>query len=545
MRKLFLLPYFLLLIASAYAQVNDGLVASYSFNAGNANDEAFMQHATVNGATLTSDRFGNVNHAYNFNGSAAFITIPYTINTDLNSSSAITVSVWIKPNSLSGIQAILARWTGAGSSDQFLFALNNDKVFSAVRNVNNNGVSDNSSLQIGQWCHVVYTYSKLDNNRHQVYVNNVRTINTTFGGTYNVSTPVTELTLGAQSGFGTQIRHFNGIIDDLKIFNRVLTGVEIEQLYNAPAPYYPNQHNGLISRYKFNGNANDDASGYNNGLVSGATLSTDRFGNPNSAYQFNGTTSHIRIPHHSSISLNELNAFSISLWIKPSSISTGLKAIIAKWNGNADADQFGLFMDNNKNLTAVRNVNTNGASDVASYAADNWYHVVFAFNKSDQNRHIVYVNNIQTYNGTFAGNLTPVSATTDLSIGAQYSDHNGGAQDPKRHFAGAIDDIHIYNKVLTIAEVDSLYKIGNVVTDVQQPLFSNQSQIISFPNPAKDIIYFSEKVNAELLDVSGRASSSISGENQMNISKCKAGFYILIIKDSEGNIRERYSVVVE
>lgn len=45
----------------------------------------------------------------------------------------------------------------------------------------------------------------------------------------------------------------------------------------------------LVASYPFNGNANDASGNGNNATVNGATLTTDRFGNANSAYSFNGT----------------------------------------------------------------------------------------------------------------------------------------------------------------------------------------------------------------------------------------------------------------
>tara|TARA_B100000902_G_C26670287_1_gene602721 strand:- start:79 stop:306 length:228 start_codon:yes stop_codon:yes gene_type:complete len=46
--------------------------------------------------------------------------------------------------------------------------------------------------------------------------------------------------------------------------------------------------NGLVGYWPFNGNANDESVNTNNGTVNGATLTTDRFGNANSAYDFDG-----------------------------------------------------------------------------------------------------------------------------------------------------------------------------------------------------------------------------------------------------------------
>jgi hypothetical protein len=52
---------------------------------------------------------------------------------------------------------------------------------------------------------------------------------------------------------------------------------------------------GLVRNYPFNGNANDVSPNLSHGTVYGATLTTDRFGNPNSAYSFNGISDYIDI----------------------------------------------------------------------------------------------------------------------------------------------------------------------------------------------------------------------------------------------------------
>ncbi|MDP1746882.1 MAG: hypothetical protein Q8L90_15005, partial [Bacteroidota bacterium] len=72
-----LLLYFLTLCGIANAQLTDSLVACYDFS-GNANDGTGNGYnGTVVNATLTADRFGNPNSAYNFNGTASnYINIP-------------------------------------------------------------------------------------------------------------------------------------------------------------------------------------------------------------------------------------------------------------------------------------------------------------------------------------------------------------------------------------------------------------------------------------------------------------------------------------
>src|ERR1700704_5280867 len=70
--------------------------------------------------------------------------------------------------------------------------------------------------------------------------------------------------------------------------------------------------NGLLAYYPFNGNAND-AVGTNNGTIFAATLTNDRYGNPNSAYSFNGTNAYIRCPDTGFPAGNA--ARTVSLWM--------------------------------------------------------------------------------------------------------------------------------------------------------------------------------------------------------------------------------------
>lgn len=81
--------------------------------------------------------------------------------------------------------------------------------------------------------------------------------------------------------------------------------------------------NGLLAYYPFNGNANDSSGNGHHGIVYGATLTADRFGDTNSAYYFDGLSNRIELG-----SWFNYNVFSISMWVKPDSIQTTLADII-------------------------------------------------------------------------------------------------------------------------------------------------------------------------------------------------------------------------
>lgn len=73
-------------------------------------------------------------------------------------------------------------------------------------------------------------------------------------------------------------------------------------------------NDGLVAYYPFNGNADDESGNGNDGTVNGAILTTDRFGNQNSAYKFDGISNDIRIPDKPSQQIST-NRISISAWI--------------------------------------------------------------------------------------------------------------------------------------------------------------------------------------------------------------------------------------
>ena len=83
-------------VIPSYVPTN-GLVGWWPFN-GNANDLSInANNGTVNGATLTVDRYGNANKAYSFDGLNDYIEVLHSNSLNLG---IISISCWINPNSL-------------------------------------------------------------------------------------------------------------------------------------------------------------------------------------------------------------------------------------------------------------------------------------------------------------------------------------------------------------------------------------------------------------------------------------------------------------
>ena len=153
-----------LVSAIAFAQVpTSGLVAHYPFN-GNANDESTNSNdGTVNGATLTTDRFGNANSAYSFDGVDDFIDCGN--GGSLQFDSYITFSAWIKAESI-GHMSILDKLPSSLQVPDIGFRINTrvgGKVWAEGGNAGGNSIpggngvvaESEASYQVGQWVHVV------------------------------------------------------------------------------------------------------------------------------------------------------------------------------------------------------------------------------------------------------------------------------------------------------------------------------------------------------------------------------------------------------
>ena len=221
----------LCMTASVMAQVpsyvpTNGLVGFWPFN-GNANDESGNgNNGTVNGATLTIDRFGNANKAYSFNGSS-FISVPH--NNIFNMQQA-TWSVWVKKNSASSGNGMYIFGKRDNSQHHVTFNeyLGNGNSGIGWASGQASGFAGNSI--VGGWHMLTLVYDQsISSNNYKYY----------FDGTLIGTSTIQNFTfLNGDLRFGIEVNNaywqaFNGFIDEGIIYNRILTNAEIVQLYNG------------------------------------------------------------------------------------------------------------------------------------------------------------------------------------------------------------------------------------------------------------------------------------------------------------------------
>ncbi len=206
-----------------------------------------------------------------------------------------------------------------------------------------------------------------------------------------------------------------------------------------------------VAYYPFNGNAND-AAGTNHGTVNGATLTTDRFGNANSAYSFDGVSNHILIPNSTSLqSPATTQAYTQMCWIKITGMPGGFAPLIVKSNSSSSGFMYRMYALSNSLVQSINDYNSAGNTKSAAFNFTNniWYQVATTYDGSNMK---FYVNG--NLIGTQALSVPINSDALPLVIGADFP---GAAE----FFQGSIDEVKIYNTPLTAAQVQEEYFLTN------------------------------------------------------------------------------------
>ncbi|WP_332023974.1 LamG-like jellyroll fold domain-containing protein [Kaistella sp.] len=272
---------------------------------------------------------------------------------------------------------------------------------------------------------------------------------------------------------------------------------------------------GLKAFYPFNGNTNDHSGGNHHArIVGNLNLTDDRFGTPNSAYQFPGnSTNYIAVDYASDYNTSPSESFSISLWYKGGSVSGGdFEILFGKENPQLNYKPYDYYLglyDSNKVVGGGNGYEVLWSTITPPQPDPHWHHIVFIY---DNKNWYLYQDNILNKSNT----NHPVSQSTNgLVMG--------------KNFQGIIDDVRFYNRKLTDTEIDELYKLNLTVNDD-----SKNSDLIIFPNPTSGILnvrgYGNETLQVLIYDRSGKQIFSQQySEKQINIdlSKLPDGIYTL------------------
>jgi len=209
--------------------LQDSLVAWYPFN-GNANDESGNGYnGTVYGATLTTDRFGKNNSAFSFDGIDDYIKLPDKARFQPNTS--YSVSFWLKTSQTSRFDLMDQR-ISSGSPDYYNFGIIGNEENGQISfnfpqySPSSQLIVYNTNFNNNEWNNLLFIKDPESKNM-SIYINGKIVAEKEFEDC--------DFAINGSLMIGKNYHnsgHFNGVFDNLRIYNRVLAGIEIDSLYH-------------------------------------------------------------------------------------------------------------------------------------------------------------------------------------------------------------------------------------------------------------------------------------------------------------------------
>jgi len=306
---------------------------------------------------------------------------------------------------------------------------------------------------------------------------------------------------------------------------------------------------GLVSWYSFTGNANDMSGNGNNATVNGAVLTSDRFGNSNAAYSYDGINDYL----HGNASSFPSGDRTIALWFYTTNINVGSAGMQVFGYGGGLCDQSWLMqMDNSTPFTSFF---TDSSYEV-SIGCNTWLSALpFGVNGSpanpNNNWHQWVITNgpggiYYYFDGNYAGGVTTSIGNT-MVAGKKFfmgscPDSTGlvAYQDAYlNNWNGKLDDIGVWNRQLTQQEITALYNGGTVgASDL-----SESKSFSIYPNPTQNIININ--VNSEdlglpikLFDIYGKVVLSKridQADINLDLENLADGIYFIRVEDNKGS----------
>ncbi|MDZ4227745.1 MAG: LamG domain-containing protein [Candidatus Levybacteria bacterium] len=414
-------------------------------------------NGTVTGAVLTTDRKGQANKAYSFDGDD---DITVADATPLHTTQAITVSWWAKTESISESHTMISKFTTTGNQRMFLAGMSADNptnfrvaVYPAgtVTPIKNYRVDEN--ISDGVWRQFAFTFEAgSPDGTLKLYINGVEktVVETTDDAVPSLFDSTSPVRIGAHEVAGSLTSLFVGSIDDVRIYNRALSSVEITALYDSynPSVQISNLQKGLVGYWALDGDAKDRTPYGNNGTLRGdaAVTANDRKGQINKALNLDGTGDSVLMSYNTAY--NAPTNLSVSAWIRQNSTS-GRQIVASIWRFTAGCGNkaWTFYNDGGTVKVQVCPVDTVVTLNGPTVSSETWTHVVFTYDGSNVR---FYKDGSLTHTRPQTGNLA-TDPESNLRFGAEDTDSGNNLN-------GLMDDVRIYNRALSSTEVTALYQ---------------------------------------------------------------------------------------
>ncbi len=460
---LLLLPYSLLLIPySASASTltkpvnNLGLVGYWKFDEGTttqAGDSSGHRNTgTLSGTTLPSWVSGKLGKALQFNGTNNYVSATGA-SLNLNNASAFTESMWVYSSvSDNNYHAIIGNSDSGTNTRYPTIYIHNQTTIAPYfgYGAGQCGFEPTNVFTGNKWHHIAVTFK--NGTTYALYVDGVSV------GSTNGCNSVTPASTANTVYIGKSDNFFPGTLDDVRIYTRALSAAEVLTLYKTGSGALNHSNNlvvpnGLVGLWSFDngdmtwksgttGTAYDRSGNGNNGtLVSMNQSTSPTIGKIGQALNIMSGTTYITFPNISLAS----TPYTVSAWIYKN--DTNDFSIVGGGAGGTNANAH-YIIRSSKAYFGNYGADLGGNQTISP---NKWYHIVFVMDSS-QNKSI-YVNGALDAGPTSAGGFYTSYVNY---IGTSCC---GGAG------IGKIDDVRIYNRALSAAEIKQVYLAGSIAVN--------------------------------------------------------------------------------
>lgn len=423
--------------------LSDGLVTYLKMDesaantcTGGVNDSCDASGNTIDGAWLgsantTAGKFGN---GVSFDNAGDVVGLGSPATLDFGNNGSFTFAGWIKPTTLADYDAFISKDTVTRTAPySYMTVFMADGRLTVYNSSSWITLCAAGSVVTGSWQHVVFNY---DGTNITGYVNGQACGSVAFTYPDNAAY---EVSVGSWYAPSTAY-DFNGVMDEIRIYNRPLSPKEVRDLYAwAPGPvgYWNMEEKTGATAQDFSGN------GFN-GTITGASWATGKYG---ASLSFDGTTGYVSVADNSNLDITEASTY--QAWLKYSANGASNERIFSKGETGTN---YGCYLFKSSGAKTIGFGSSAGyVTTTGSFGDGLWHHIAGVHTGGKNNASLfIYVDGIlqaTSATGTFAG---CVATSEPLVIGG-HSDDSSIVAD--RRFAGAIDEAKIYNYARTPKQI--------------------------------------------------------------------------------------------
>ncbi|MXV17923.1 LamG domain-containing protein [Hufsiella ginkgonis] len=429
--------------------LNNGLIAYWPFDNSGTDASGNGHTASLNNMTATYDRFGNPTGAFYFNGYNSYAQVSDAYSLRLNGTD-FTMTGWVQLysyNASYNSSIMSKRYSGANNgwffgARGYLGAPTGQVIYGPGGGSAN--AFSSGSVGLYSWHMVTCTYDNTTGDL-SIYIDGV--LDNVTGSILTANGSITaDLFIGMDSPTGDYF--LDGVMDDLRIYDRVITYSEIQELYYAvPAP-----EGNLIAYWTFDATGYDFSGNGHTASLNNMTSTTDRLGNPYGAYAFNGSTSYAQVSDAYDLRLYNTD-FTLNSWVYMNGYNSSYNSSIMskRYTGANNGWFYGirgyLGAPTGQVIYGPGGGSTNAFSS-GTVGLYGWHMVTAVYDLANQQLSIYIDGSLDS--------VTPYILTSNGSVSA---DLFIGMDSPTNDYFldGALDDIRIYGRQLNSSEVNQLY----------------------------------------------------------------------------------------